>query len=89
MEKKNSIAGLVFITYAETICKFTFVPYLFSIFFYLMLFILGFGSLIAMTSCVITVIKDKFTTIKTWHIALTYTIYGIVSGSVYLTSVNI
>lgn len=80
--------GLVFITYAETISKFAVLPQFFSIMFFLMLFILGMGSLIAMTSCVITVIKDQFKSVKTWHAALAYSIFGVITGSLYTTPVR-
>jgi solute carrier family 6 (neurotransmitter transporter, glycine) member 5/9 len=81
--------GLVFITYAETISKFVFLPQFFSIMFFLMVFILGVGSLIAMTSCVITVIKDQFKKVETWHAALVYAIFGVLIGSLYTTPVRL
>lgn len=80
--------GLVFITYAETISKFSVLPQFFSIMFFFMLFILGMGSLIAMTSCVITVVRDKFKGVKTWHAALGYSIFGVLVGMLYTTPVS-
>lgn len=39
----------------------------FSVIFFFMLFVLGVGSNIAMTSCVMTVIRDQFPNVKAWH----------------------
>jgi solute carrier family 6 amino acid transporter-like protein 5/7/9/14 len=78
--------GLVFMTYAETISKFKFFPQLFSVLFFFMLFILGMGSLFAMTSSVITVIREQFKFVKNWHAALVYAIFGIIFGSFYTTA---
>lgn len=80
--------GLVFITYAETISKFNFLPQFFSILFFLMLFILALGSVVAMTSSVITVFRDEFKSVKTWHVALGYSIFGVLTGSIYTTPVS-
>lgn len=80
--------GLVFITYAETISKFAVLPQFFSIMFFLMLFILGLGSLIAMTSCIITVARDNIKGVKTWHAAISYSIFGFITGSIYTTPVS-
>jgi solute carrier family 6 amino acid transporter-like protein 5/7/9/14 len=80
--------GLVFITYAETISKFRVMPQIFSILFFLMLYILGMGSLLAMTSCVITVVRDQFKGVQNWHAALGYSIFGVLCGSLYTTPVS-
>ncbi|KAG5669726.1 hypothetical protein PVAND_000021 [Polypedilum vanderplanki] len=77
--------GLVFVTYAETISKFRVLPQVFSVLFFLMLYILGLGSLIAQTSCVITVIRDQFKNVKNWHAAVGYSIFGALCGSLYTT----
>lgn len=77
--------GLAFISYPDAIAKFKFVPQLFSALFFLMLFLLGIGSLLAMTSCATTVIKDKFEHVENWQAALGFSIFGTLSGAVYLT----
>lgn len=79
---------LVFVTYAETISKFETWPNLFSVMFFGMLYILGLGSLFAMTSSVITVIKEQFSAVKDWHASLGYAIFGILFGSLYTTAVS-
>lgn len=53
-----------------------------------MLFVLGVGSNIAMTSCVMTVIRDQFPNVKAWHAASGVTVVGLLIGLVYVTPVN-
>lgn len=52
-----------------------------------MLFVLGVGSNIAMTSCVMTVIRDQFPNVKAWHAASGVTVVGLLIGLVYVTPV--
>lgn len=52
-----------------------------------MLFVLGVGSNIAMTSCVMTVIRDQFPNVKAWHAACGVTLVGLLIGFVYVTPV--
>ncbi|XP_053689270.1 sodium-dependent nutrient amino acid transporter 1 isoform X2 [Sabethes cyaneus] len=78
-------AGLAFISYPEAIAKFDVVPQVFSVMFFLMLFVLGIGSNVAMTSCVMTVIRDQFPKVKNWHAASVIAICGVALGSVYVT----
>ena len=79
----------MFVTYPETISKFKFVPQLFSVMFFVMLYILALGSNLATTSSIVTVIRDQFKTVKNWQAALGIAIYGIVFGSFYTTPVCI
>lgn len=50
-----------------------------------MLFILGIGTNIAQTSCLMTVITDQFPKVKNWHLAAVISIIGIAVGSIYVT----
>jgi solute carrier family 6 amino acid transporter-like protein 5/7/9/14 len=81
--------GLAFISYPDAISKFKFVPQIFSALFFLMLFLLGVGSIVAMTTCVTTLIRDQFKDVKNWQAALGFCILGTVSGSIYLTPVRL
>ncbi|XP_062561322.1 sodium-dependent nutrient amino acid transporter 1-like isoform X2 [Armigeres subalbatus] len=81
----KSGAGLAFISYPEAIAKFDFLPQAFSVLFFFMLFVLGIGSNVAMTSCVMTVIRDQFPKVKNWHAATGIAICGVALGSVYVT----
>lgn len=77
--------SLAFISYPEAIAKFEFLPQAFSVLFFAMLFVLGIGSTIAMTSCTMTAIRDNFTKIPTWLCALVISIIGFCIGLCYVT----
>lgn len=53
--------------------------------FFLMLFVLGIGSNVGMASCVMTVLKDKFTNTKSWVIAVCIAILCYAIGLIYIT----
>ncbi|XP_053962142.1 sodium-dependent nutrient amino acid transporter 1-like isoform X1 [Anastrepha ludens] len=77
--------GLAFISYPDAISKFKTLPQIFSVLFFLMLFILGIGSNIAMTSCTVTAIRDSFPQVKQWHCALAISIISFFIGLAYVT----
>ncbi|XP_037946221.1 sodium-dependent nutrient amino acid transporter 1-like isoform X1 [Teleopsis dalmanni] len=77
--------GLAFISYPDAISKFKNVPQIFAVLFFLMLFILGIGSIIAMTSCTVTSIRDHFPKIKQWQCALGIAIISFIIGLAYVT----
>lgn len=52
--------GLAFISYPDAIAKFQSFPQIYAVLFFLMLYLLGVGSNVAMMSCLMTVIRDKF-----------------------------
>lgn len=52
--------GLAFIAYPEGLSKIKFVPQLWSVLFFVMLFVLGIGSSVAMIETILTSIKDQF-----------------------------
>jgi solute carrier family 6 amino acid transporter-like protein 5/7/9/14 len=81
---KSNIA-LAFMAYPDIIVKIDFIPQIFSMLFFIMLFVLGIGSNIGMTNCIMTVIKDKFPKIECWKIIVGIAIVGITIGSVYTT----
>lgn len=57
--------------------------------FFLMMWIIALGSLFAITSSAITVIRDQFKKVKDWQAALGIAIFGVLFGSIYATPVNI
>ncbi|XP_077293648.1 sodium-dependent nutrient amino acid transporter 1-like [Arctopsyche grandis] len=77
--------ALAFVSYPEAISKFKAVPQLFSVLFFLMLFVLGIGSNVAMASSIITVVRDKFPHVKHWHAVIAVAIFGFSIGLVYIT----
>ena len=80
--------GLAFISYPEAIARFKAVPQLFNFLFFFMLFVLGIGTLISTMNSVITSLRDKFTSLKNWQVALVTSILGTAFGSVYMTPVS-
>ncbi|XP_075165720.1 sodium-dependent nutrient amino acid transporter 1-like isoform X2 [Haematobia irritans] len=60
--------SLAFISYPEAITKFPAFPQVFSVFFFLMLFILGIGSNVGIMSTVVTILCDQFPQVKRWII---------------------
>lgn len=77
--------ALAFISYPEAIAMFEAVPWLFALLFFLMLFILGTGSLIALQGSAFTIIVDTFPSLKKWHVTLGCCIGGFLIGLVYIT----
>lgn len=77
--------GLVFVSYADAIAKFEYVPQLFACLFFLMLFSLGVGSAVSWQMAVITVICDQFPKFSKFHVTLVSCIIGFLCGLVYCT----
>ncbi|CAH1972718.1 unnamed protein product [Acanthoscelides obtectus] len=77
--------GLAFISYPEAIAKFDRVPWLFSLLFFLMLFVLGVGSLVGLYASLVTVIMDSFPDLKIWHVSAMSALFGFLVGMVYVT----
>lgn len=77
--------GLAFISYPDAIAKFTVLPQLFAVLFFLMLFVLGIGSAIAIIGGIVSVISDQFPSWKNWHIVLATSLFGFLVGTIYCT----
>ncbi|XP_036334373.1 sodium-dependent nutrient amino acid transporter 1 isoform X1 [Rhagoletis pomonella] len=77
--------GLAFISYPEAIAKFKYLPQFFAVLFFFMLLVLGIGSNIGMSSCVITVFKDRFDHIPQWVITIGFAICSFLCGLIYTT----
>lgn len=84
----RSGTGLAFISYPEALAKFSILPEVFSILFFLMLFILGIGSQAGMTNVVISVIKDQFFETRQWKISMGVCCVGFAVGIVYCIPVG-
>lgn len=61
---------------------------MFSVLFFFMLFVLGIGSNIAMCTCIITILRDKFTSLKAWQAAVGLSLVGFLVGLAYVTPVS-
>lgn len=77
--------GLAFISYPEALAKFTTAKQLFSVLFFLMLFVLGIGTTVAFSGVIISVIKDQFPHVSQWKISASVCLSGFLIGIVYCT----
>uniref|UniRef100_A0A336MM73 Transporter n=1 Tax=Culicoides sonorensis TaxID=179676 RepID=A0A336MM73_CULSO len=77
--------GLAFISYPDAIAKFDWFPQGFSVLFFFMLYTLGIGSNVAMTSCIMTIFKDKFKHIAHWKITMSIAVVMFSIAIVYTT----
>ncbi|XP_071444225.1 sodium-dependent nutrient amino acid transporter 1-like [Hetaerina americana] len=78
-------AGLAFISYPDAIAKFQYVPQVFSVLFFLMLFTLGVGSAVPFVGALATVFRDQFPNTKQWMVAAMICLLGFAAGLVYIT----
>ncbi|XP_050671242.1 sodium-dependent nutrient amino acid transporter 1-like [Leptidea sinapis] len=76
--------GLAFVTYPDAIAK-TFQPQLFSVLFFLMMFVLGIGSAVALLSTINTVLIDAFPRVRTPYMSAISCTSGFLIGLVYVT----
>ncbi|XP_066597905.1 sodium-dependent nutrient amino acid transporter 1-like [Prorops nasuta] len=77
--------GLAFISYPDALSRFSFVPQFFSVLFFVMLFVLGTGSAVALTSSVFSILNDYLPNVKQWISVLLVTIAGYLFSLVYIT----
>lgn len=84
----RSGTGLAFISYPEALAKFSVVPSMFAVLFFLMLFVLSLGTSVALCSIITSVIKDQFHSILQWKIMLGISIAGFTVGISYCTPVS-
>ncbi|XP_046822009.1 sodium-dependent nutrient amino acid transporter 1-like isoform X3 [Vespa crabro] len=77
--------GLAFISYPDAIAKFEDLPQLFSVLFFVMMFILGIGSSVGMTSSLYVILNEQFPNLKTWQIVLPLCSLGFLIGLIYVT----
>ena len=81
-------AGLAFISYPDAIAKFDWVPQLFAVLFFLMLFTLGLGSSVSDAGAIITIFCDRFPKLVRWQVTCVVCFIGCAIGIVYTTPVN-
>lgn len=80
--------GLAFISYPETITKFAVAPQFFSVVFFVMIFVLGIGSEVGLTSAFIAIVRDQFPGVKYWHAAVAICLCEFLIGLIYVTPVT-
>lgn len=79
--------GVAFVSYPDAIAKFELVPQIFAAVFFFMLFVLGIGTNVGMSSCLMTTIRDRFTQFSHWKVASGIAIVQFSIGLLYLTPV--
>lgn len=79
--------GLAFISYPEAIAKFTVAPQFFSVVFFVMIFVLGIGSEVGLTSAIIAIVRDQFPGMKYWQAAMATCLCEFLIGLIYVTPV--
>ncbi|KAL6441823.1 hypothetical protein ACFW04_002326 [Cataglyphis niger] len=77
--------GLAFISYPDALSRFTFVPQLFAVMFFVMLFVLGIGSAVALCSAIFNAFHDHLPKVRQWLVVLFVTSFGYVVSLVYIT----
>ncbi|XP_054009977.1 sodium-dependent nutrient amino acid transporter 1-like isoform X1 [Hylaeus anthracinus] len=81
----KSGVGLAFVSYPDAIAKFTFLPQLFSVLFFVMMFVLGVGSTVGMVSGIATALKERLPNVEIWQIVFTVCSMGFAVSTVYVT----
>ncbi|XP_053686018.1 sodium-dependent nutrient amino acid transporter 1-like [Sabethes cyaneus] len=76
--------GLTFIAYPDAIAKFEYFPQLFSILFFLMLFIVGIGSNLGVVTSIITAVRDQCPKLPNWKVASTISVVGFCLSTIYM-----
>lgn len=77
--------GLAFVSYPDAISKFDWVPQLFAVLFFMMLFTLGVGSATSLAGGIITIICDQFPNFKRWQVTTAVCVLGFGAGLIYVT----
>lgn len=80
--------GVAFVSYPDAISKMEFLPQLFAATFFFMLFVLAIGSNVGMSICLMTAIRDRFTHISHFRVAIFIAVVQFSLGLVYVTEVK-
>ncbi|MCL4127741.1 UNVERIFIED_CONTAM: hypothetical protein GTU68_014491 [Idotea baltica] len=82
---KGGGSALAFVSYPDVLARFDFIPQLFAVLFFLMLFTLGIGSASALAGSIITIICDAFPLMRRDLVTLGVSISGFLLGLFYVT----
>ncbi|XP_029037428.1 sodium-dependent nutrient amino acid transporter 1-like [Osmia bicornis bicornis] len=77
--------GLAFISYPEALSRFKLVPQLFAVLFFVMMFVLGVGSAVALCGAVFSILCDHFPKVNHWKLVLMVSVFGFFVSLVYVT----
>lgn len=78
-------AGLAFVSYPDAISKFEWAPQVFAGVFFFMLFVLGIGTNVGMTTCLMTALRDHMPSWTHWKVATGIAIVQFAIGLLYVT----
>ncbi|XP_015112352.1 sodium-dependent nutrient amino acid transporter 1 [Diachasma alloeum] len=78
-------SGLAFISYPDALGRFSFVPQLFSVLFFVMIFVLGLGTAMALAGTPFLACCEYMPNAKKWVITLVISVIGFGVGLVYIT----
>lgn len=77
--------GLAFISYPDALSRFTVVPQLFAVLFFIMMFVLGTGSAVALCGAVFSILCDHMPRVHHWKLVLLVSVFGFLVSLVYVT----
>lgn len=77
--------GLAFISYPEALSRFAVVPQLFSVLFFVMMFVLGTGSAVALCGAIFAILCDHLPKVKHWMLVLIVSVVGFAVSLIYIT----
>ncbi|XP_017760565.1 PREDICTED: sodium-dependent nutrient amino acid transporter 1-like isoform X2 [Eufriesea mexicana] len=77
--------GLAFISYPEALAQFNVVPQLFAVLFFVMMYVLGVGSAVALCGAVFSILCDSFPNVRHWKLVLLISVFGFIVSLVYIT----
>lgn len=80
--------GLAFISYPEALSRFKLVPQLFAVLFFVMMYVLGVGSAVALCGAVFGILCDHFPKVNHWKLVLMVSSFGFLVSLVYVTPVS-
>ncbi|XP_011304784.1 sodium-dependent nutrient amino acid transporter 1 [Fopius arisanus] len=77
--------GLAFISYPDALGRFSFVPQVFSVLFFIMIFVLGLGTAMALAGTVFLAACEYLPNAKKWLVTLVISVIGFAVGLIYIT----
>lgn len=80
--------GLAFISYPDALSRFNVVPQLFAVLFFVMMFVLGTGSAVALCGAIFSIFRDHLPNVKQWLLVLGVSCIGFVFSLIYVTPVS-
>lgn len=77
--------GLAFISYPDALSRFAVVPQLFAVLFFIMMFVLGTGSAVALCGAIFSILCDHMPRVQQWKVVLLVSCFGFLVSLIYVT----